>query len=324
MAQYRSFGLRSGLADRRDGGDDWNDPLADIDFEEFELNEPTSYGDEEAAAPSYAPQPPALVTCPSCGAAQPATNLHCEQCGARLSKAPLPVAPRPLANVTAGTRALTVILAVLAGVVILALGFQIFGGNDEETAAADGTPAAGDNGTANPDPEDTTATTLGTLDRIPPIKIECSSQYNDTTLACANLIDGDSETLWNDSGLQGVGAVFTVTFAQPVALQQLSFTNVEDEVRFQRNYRINGVEIVANDLPGLPIIGQLPNENTRDHVVVTQTLGTTDLVITVVSTYPAQVVGDRAFDELALGEIEFWGRVVETTTPVDNTNGSDG
>lgn len=310
------------MANGRDGGDEWNDPLADIDFEEFELGEHSSHGDVAAGSEVYTPQPPAMVTCPSCGAGQPATNLHCEQCGARLSKAELPVAPRPLSNVTAGTRALTVILAVLAGVVILALGFQIFG-SDDDTATGDTTNTA-EGGSGDSATDGATSTTLLELQPIRPIKIECSTQFNDNSLACSNLIDGDDDTIWNDNALEGEGAIFTVTFSQPVALEQVTFTNVVEDERFRKNWRINGVQIIANDLSGLPLVGSLPNENTRDLVVQTRTLGTTELRINVVSTYPSESIGGKAFDELALAEIEFWGRLVETVTPSSTTATTSG
>lgn len=304
------------MTDGRGGGDDWNDPLSDIDFEEFELGEPGSYTEFEEPRGSYQAPAPALVTCPSCGAAQPATNRHCEQCGARLSQAALPVAPRPLANISAGTRALTVILAVLAGVVVLALGFQIFGGDEPtDTAGGDTTTE-----TSTPGNDGTTVTTAGSIQQVFPVSITCASELNTDTLACANLIDRDPATIWNDASQQGVGATFTVTFGEPVALEQVHFTNIAEDVRFRRNFRVNGVELIANDLPGLPIIGQIPNDNSRNHVVTAQTLGTTTLVIKVVSTYPAEAVEGRAFDELALAELAFWGRPVESTAPTDNTN----
>jgi hypothetical protein len=309
------------LADPRDGGEDWTDPLDDIDFEEFQLGEPGSYEDQGSYEPSYQAAPPALVTCPSCGAAQPATNRHCEQCGARLSQAPLPVAPRPLAGVTAGTRALTIILGVLAAVVVLALGFQFFGGDDDATAGGT-TPEGAEDGTTATTAPDVAA---GPIEQIIPIRISCSSQLNDTTLACDNLIDGDELTDWNDASLTGEGAQFNITFADRVQLQQIHFTNLSDDVRFRRNYRIRTLEIITDDLPGLPIPAQLENDNQRPQVVQAPTLGTTTVTIRVLSTWPSEAVDGRAFDELALSEIEFWGRVVTDAAPEsDNTNGTDG
>ncbi len=303
-----------------DKPDEWSDPLDAIDFEEFTLEEPVSY-DEPADYPTAEPPPPALITCPSCGAAQPATNRHCEQCGARLSQSALPVAPRPLAGMTAGTRALAVLASVIGVVVILALLLNVFSGGDE-TAPADDAAASDVSETTAPAPS------TGPIGRVTPIDVRCSTELNDTSLACRNLIDGSSDP-WNDASLQGVGAQMTFTFAEPVELEQIHFFNLEDDVRFARNYRIRGIEIQADDLPGLPVIEEIDNDNSRPHVVTINTLGTTQVIISVNSTWPSEAVDGKAFDELAIQEIEFWGRVVaEPEVPADDagddSGGSDG
>lgn len=285
----------------RGNGGEWDDPLNDIDFEEFQLNDPESYDAPAEYEQAYAP-PPALVSCPSCGAAQAATNRHCEQCGARLAHGSVPVAPRPLAAASAGTRALTIILAVLASVVLIALLYTSLRGDDtstETTLAEDETE------------ETTVPTEVGPIQPITPIDISCSTQFNDTTLACENLID-ETDAYWNDASLQGDGAVITVTFAEPVQLEQVQFINIENDVSFQRNYRIRGLEIIADDLSGLPFIQEIPNDNNRPLAVITPTLSTTQLRIRVTSTWPSQPVDGRAFDELALDELQFWGRVVDS------------
>lgn len=309
VAQYGNRG-RIRLTERGDSGD-WEDPLDDIDFEEFQLTEPGSYDDPGDYDAAYEAPPIALISCPSCGAAQPATNRHCEQCGARLGQGSVPVAPRPLASTSPGTRALTVILAVLAGVVLLALIFTSLRGDGDDTAGT----------TVTSEPSETSATVgeVGPIQPIEPIEIECSTQLNDTSLACGNLIDGTS-AYWNDLSLRGEGAVITVTFAQPVQLEQVQFVNIDNDVSFRRNYRVRGVEIVADDLPGLPFIDEIPNDNDRPHAVTTPTLGTTQLIIRVTATWPSEAIEGRAFEELALEEIEFWGRLVESTAP-DTDNG---
>ena len=301
-----------------DTPEDRGDPLDAIDFEEFTLEEPVSY-DQPADYTSYETPPPALISCPSCGAAQPATNRHCEQCGARLSQAALPVAPRPLGGMTAGTRALAVIGSVIGVVIVLAVLLNLFSGGDE-------TP--GSDGGGSDVATETTATppTNPVIDRVVPIDVRCSSELNDTSLQCGNLIDG-SPDVWNDASLQGEGAVLTFTFAPPVALEQIHFFNVEDTVRFQRNFRIRGIEIQPDDLPGLPVIDEVPNDNARQHVTTVNTLGTTQLIIKVNSTWPSEAVDGKAFDELAIQEIEFWGReVVEqsTSSTSDDTTDGDG
>ena len=239
------------MTDRGDGGN-WDDPLDDIDFEEFQLDDPESYDAPLEYETAYEPAPASLISCPSCGAAQDASNRHCEQCGARLGQGTVPVAPRPLASASAGTRALTIILAVLAGVVLIALLYTSVTGNGSST----------DETTATSDPSETTLSTpvVGTIGQITPIDIRCSTQLNDTNLGCSNLIDGTTD-YWNDLSLRGVGAVITVTFAQPVQLEQVQFLNIENDASFRRNYRVRGVEIVADDLPGLPFIDEIPNDN---------------------------------------------------------------
>ena len=298
------------MTDRGDGGP-WDDPLEDIDFEEFELTEPGSYDEPASYDTAYEQPPVALISCPSCGAQQHAGNKHCEQCGARLGSGTMPVAPRPLASVSAGTRALTIILAVLASVVLLALIYtNTIGSSAEEDAADDqadatvSTPAVAD---------------VGNIEQITPITISCSTELNGTTLACTNLID-DTDAYWNDNSLGGDGAVIIATFATEIRLEQVQFTNLADSVTFRRNYRIRGVSIVADDLPGLPFVDELPNDNNRVHAVSTPTLNTKQVTIRVTATWPSEAIDGRAFDELALDEIAFWGRVVESPAPeTDNT-----
>ena len=292
-------------------GGSWDDPLDDIDFEEFQLSEPGSYEEPAEYEDAYEPAPVSLISCPSCGSAQHASNRHCEQCGARLGQGAVPVAPRPLASVSAGTRALTVILAVLAAVVLLALLYnQVFGGDDTSVTTVD--------------PSASTATTTGTaalgpIDKIPPIDITCSSELNGTNLKCENLIDG-TDDYWNDNTLRGEGAVIRVTFAEPIQLEQVQFVNIVNDESFRRNFRIRGVEIVADDLPGLPFIDEIPNDNARPHAVTTPTLGTLQVTIRITATWPSEAIGGQAFDELALNEIGFWGRVVSSSVPEnDNT-----
>ena len=165
---------------------------------------------------AYQQPPVSLVSCPSCGAAQHSSNRHCEQCGARLGQGTVPVAPRPLASISPGTRALTVILAVLAGVVLLALIYQSTIGSNDEPAPEEEVATE----TETPVPAQ-----VGPLDQITPIDIQCSTELS-TTLSCANLID-DTTNYWNDNSLRGEGAEIIVTFGEPVRLEQVLFVNAQ-------------------------------------------------------------------------------------------------
>ncbi|MDE0137039.1 MAG: hypothetical protein OXM57_13500 [bacterium] len=280
---------------------DEGDPLGNISFEEFQLREPSSWEEAE-----YRPSMEAEshLTCPSCFSQQSPTNRHCQECGARLGRRRIAVAPMPIRSVTAGNRAVRVIITGVAFVVILALIIQAMRGGDDE-------PGAG--------PDETTAATeateptmvLGPLEEITPISITCSSEYN-AGLACENLIDGE-ETYWNDASRRGEDARITVTFVNPVALEQVQIINVNNLEKFRRNYRVRDVEIFADDFPGVPFVDDIPDANDRPHGIPTTTNHTSVLEIRVTSTWPSEALGGEAFDELAIQEIKFWGRVQDTS-----------
>ena len=50
------------------------------------------------------------------------------------------------------------------------------------------------------------------IKQITPIDITCSTGFNNSSLACPNLIDGTT-AYWNDLSLRGEGAVISITFA---------------------------------------------------------------------------------------------------------------
>ncbi|MFZ0492054.1 MAG: discoidin domain-containing protein [Acidimicrobiia bacterium] len=269
----------------------WVGPLPESRYEEFALDEQTP----EEPLPSLPPSRQETLSCPSCGAANPSTNRHCEQCGARLSQGPLPVAPQPIIRTTAGARALVIILGTIAVVALLAfLVNSIFGGK---------------NGTATQSTTTSTSTTaLPTAVDIPVITETCSSELNDK-FSCAKLFDDDPETYWNDASAKGVGAAITVTFPQAYKLTQIIFTNVADDTKFKMNYKVKGYEITLDDAPGAPVIGSLNDSNARPQGVLVDSLGTTQVTITITSTYPSvSVDGATPYNELALAGIQFVGR----------------
>lgn len=255
--------------------------------EEFSLDSSQDTNDALSSVPYT------TVTCPSCGAANPESNRHCEECGARLYQGELPVAPQPLITMTAGVRAAIVIGGVLAAVILIAIVFNAIRGDGGDTVT-----------------DSTSTTTSTTLQRTLPeripsanISVECSSELS--SFPCENLIDG-TDAAWNDAGLEGVGATMTFTFNTPWQLEQIVFNNLEDDTRFRRNFRINGVEIRADDMTE-GTIETLVNRAGR-HLITFTTLNTTQVVIEVRSTWPAEVVDGTSFTELALQEIEFYGR----------------
>ncbi len=294
------------MSDRNRNGDHdpyprGDDPLDDIGMEEFRLQEPSQWEETE-----YQPQgPESLKTCPSCYSRQSQANRHCQECGARLDQHKIAVGPVPIRSVTAGSRAVRVIITGLAFVLIFALIIQALRSDDEpETVAAE-------NQTTEVTEVTEATVSLGPLEEVTPISISCSSEYN-ANLGCENLIDGE-ETYWNDESRRGEDARITATFVNPVALEQVQIINITNLEKFRRNYRVRGVEIYADDFPGVPFVDQIPDANDRPHGIPTTTNHTTILEIRVTSTWASESLGgERAFDELAIQEIKFWGRIQDS------------
>ena len=294
------------MSDRGRGGS-WDDPLESIDFEEFELREPENWDVADQLDSPHLPE--TGLTCPSCGAGQSTSNRHCEECGARLGQQRIAVAAPPLRSVSAGGRALGIIVVVIALVVVAALVIQAIRGDEEpaDVAAVDGE-------TEVESPGSTTTIELGPLEQIAPISISCSTEYN-ANLGCENLIDGE-DTYWNDASLKGEDAWIKVIFVNPVALESVQVVNVRNEEKFRRNYRVRAVEVEADDLPGVPFVSEIDNANDRPLSVPTPTNHTQELEIRVTATYPSEPLGgSQAFDELAIQELRFWGRVQDTRAP---------
>ena len=271
---------------------DRQDSLDEL-FEPFELDE-TPPPDEDlppSPAPAAAEPVTGTVNCPSCGTENPDYNRHCEACGARLSQEPLPVAAPPMMRGTPGGRALAVLAAVVLVVALIALIFNVFGGNGGDEEAAETTTTT--TSTQPPVVEEMFASTVEASSELPGFEAE-------------NLIDGNPETSWNDQSNRGRDASLTFRFTRPVQITRIELQNLEDEVRFKRNYRIQGYQISVDDL-AIEITGRLEDTNASQDVQIAS-LETTELTIVVTSTFPAQAVEDLPpFDELALQGVRFFG-----------------
>ncbi len=283
---------------------DQDNPFTDDLFEPFELDDYPAEGDVQLDVPPRpAPAPPPvqesapMVRCPSCGAENPAHNRHCEECGARLSQGPLPVAPAPMIRSTPGVRALGVLGGVVLIVALIALFLNLFGGEDP-TALPEGDGVA----TTTSPTEPTEAQT-----ELQAASVEASSELPNGFEA-TNLIDGNTNTYWNDSSQRGVGATLTFTFAQPVSIGEMELVNIQDEASFRRNYRIKDLQVTVDDL-AIELPWQL-SDSPEPQRMPLNTLETRRLTITVLGTYPGEPVGgDPSFTELALAEVRFFGSV---------------
>jgi len=274
-------------------------------YEEFSLDsEPPAEGEAPVTDGGSGTK---SITCPTCGATNPANNRHCQECGARISQGPLPTAPRPAVQATAGVRAALAISGLLLAVILIALFVNIFTGDGSS-------------------PSESTTTTSTTVPQIQqPEAIDVLSVSCEPpgigSLLCPNLISGnlgqgnEYQVSWEETANDGVKITFT--FREPIAISEIEWSNIEDTTRFRQNYRAMGLVIVAQDsLVETPVTLQdLPGTQ----LIQYPALSTTTLEITVVSAYEAEVVDENRFDELAIDEIVIIGRPV---TPTTNT-GSD-
>jgi hypothetical protein len=287
------FGIRGTIPVRMD--DDSIDSFDDL-FEPFGLEgkpdkEPAAQRRQSAPRSSRSPSPvEGAVACGSCGAPNDPDNRHCERCGARLARSQMPVAPQPMLRTTAGARALIVLASVVLGVAILALVVNLLssgGGGTNETTT-------------------TTPTSLATtpIGPITPIRVNCTSEL--TSFPCDALIDGNPATSWNATD-GGVGVEITFLFAPPVQITEMIIQNVEDECRFLRNARIDGIEVSIDDLTQT-IVKNLDDSREPQRIGI-RSIETTRLTIRITSGYPGQTCDNKEpFPEMAAQDIEFFGR----------------
>ncbi|HUG08116.1 MAG TPA: hypothetical protein VMP13_04385 [Acidimicrobiia bacterium] len=242
------------------------------------------------------------VNCPSCGAINPGNNRHCQECGARLRQGPLPTAPRPAVQATAGVRAALAISGLLLGVILIALFFNIF--TDDDPAAADSTT--------------TTSTTVPQIAEPGPIEIlsETCTPQGIGSLICSNLTSGtfgagnEYQVNWEETSDEGV--LIQLSFLEPMAITGIEWTNIEDPTRFRQNYRAQSLTILAQDsLSPVPVRLQ---DQPGSQQVRYSALNTATLEIRVVEAFQAELVDDNIFAELAIDEIVIIGRPVTPTT----------
>lgn len=272
---------------------------SDGNYEEFSLESPPA---EETRPPTPRPRADSqTVTCPSCSAVNPASNRHCQECGARLDQAPLPTAPRPAVQATAGVRAALAISGLLLVVIVIALGFNVFNGDG---SASDTTIAV-------------TTTAAAVIEDPAPIAVldQSCSPEGIGALTCPNLTDGqDSEyqVNWEELRLEEGTITIRLTFDRPMVVSQIVWKNIEDETRFRQNYRARGLVIEAD---GALIETTVELENTPGVQNITYaTLDANWIEITVASAYDAELVDDNIWQELAIDEITVWGRPTTPTT----------
>lgn len=267
---------------------------SDGNYEEFNLDNPP----RDASPRDTGGSDRGGVSCPSCGASNPPSNRHCQECGARLRQGPLPTAPRPAVQATAGVRAALAISALLFGVVVIAILFNVFSGEETVTSTTEVASSS-------------TLTTSADLAPIDVLSVECLPPGIGSFI-CENLTSGsDAEYQVNFEEIaEGENIVIRLTFVQGMSITRIDWSNLTDPVRFKQNYRAHGIVVNAEEAL-TPVQFQLDD-----------TPGTTEIdfaamdadwiEITIETAYIAEVQEGNVFTELAIDEITVIGR---PTTP---------
>ncbi|HEY5890233.1 MAG TPA: zinc-ribbon domain-containing protein [Acidimicrobiia bacterium] len=272
-------------------------------FERFDLNEPPPQ--EPRPAAKQTPRAGGEIQCPSCGAINPSSNRHCEECGARLSQAPLPTAPRPAVQANAGVRAALGISGLLFAVVIGALLFNFFGGDEDPTTTTVASTT-------------TTAPTAAENAPIPVIDQTCSPE-GISTFICANLTSGTPDQYqvnWEEIP-EGEKVTIRLTFAQPMIVSQVLWTGITDPVKFQQNFRARGLVIASSDSIS-PISVELQDTPGQQSITFA-TIGANWIEIEIQSAWNATPVDGNVFRELAIDEITAIGRPAATQSTSSST-----
>lgn len=272
---------------------------SDGSYEEFSLDETPPVEEDHDHTPP--PATSSAISCPSCSAKNPESNRHCQECGARLSQAPLPTAPRPAVQATAGVRAALAISGLLFVVIVIALLFNFFGG---ESTASDTTLGV----------TSTTQQTIQEVARIDVLFTECSHEGLGS-FTCDNLISGsDSEYQVNWEEIEDAEEAVTIrlVFDRPMVVTRIDWVGLSDPTRFKQNYRARGLTVDADgSFAQVPIeLDDTPGVQTENYA----TLNANWIEITIQSAYQAEVVEGNVFRELAISEIEVWGRPANPTS----------
>jgi hypothetical protein len=268
---------------------------SDGSYEEFELGAPPPPDPEPVREKKGQAKQPETVTCPSCGATNPGNNRHCQECGARLSQAALPTAPRPAVQATAGVRAALAISGLLFAVILVALLFNVFSGDEPTTST---TAAVGS----------TTQATTGETGPIEVISTECTPE-GIGSFVCDNLVSGTSDEFqinWEDQLEKGEGLTIRLTFRTPMTVQEIRWTNIEDKTRFKQNYRVRGMVLTAQNNPSAypKELEDLPGTQSFPFAAVNANY----IDIEIESAWNAEVKDGNSFRELAIDEITVIGR----------------
>jgi hypothetical protein len=206
------------------------------------------------------------------------------------------------------------ISGLLLGVVVIAVLFNIFTGDDAETTDGDATATT-----------TTTTTTTVTPEVIPILDADCSVEGLANFL-CDNLIDGTSDREYQinwETLEDGQDVVIELKFAEPMVITSFRWENLPaDSDRFFQNYRARDI-IVADGSPNSAGLGIRLDNQGGEQTVPYASLRTLELTITISSAYEPEPRNNTVFSELAVADIRVVGypaSAIATTTTTEATD----
>ncbi|MDX1469367.1 MAG: hypothetical protein R3258_08490 [Acidimicrobiia bacterium] len=196
------------------------------------------------------------------------------------------------------------ISGLLFVVIVIALLFNVFGGEDPTTA-----PTV--TSTTTP------STTLPSPDVIDILDTNCSHPGLGS-FSCSNLTSGTSaeyQVNYEELVDNGEKIVITLIFREPMVVTRIDWTNLADVDRFKQNYRARGISIVADS--NVTAVRVELQDTPGIQTVPFAAFNTNSIEITIESDYQAQLVNGNTFPEIAIDEITVIGRPANPT----NSNG---
>lgn len=207
------------------------------------------------------------------------------------------------------------VLLVAAATIILAGGGDAPDSAAEPSTTVDVTTTNAVTTTAAPEPD--------AVDLRPYLaSIEASSEL--PGFGVSRLVDGDLTTEWNDASLQGEGATIVLSFVRPVHLESLVFHNLRRDGRWERDFRIRGIDFEAVTIhdgqSGMAYGSAEVSDGNFPHHLRLDLDIVQSLTIRVTSTYPGEYTDEGPpFAELALAELELNGYPIDDIPPTVTT-----
>jgi hypothetical protein len=193
------------------------------------------------------------------------------------------------------------ISGLLFAVVIGALLFNVFGGEDDPTVTTVGNTTT----TAPTGVENAPIAVIGQTCTPEPIG----------TFICANLTSGTPDqyqVIWEEIP-EGEKITIRLTFDQPMIVAQILWTGITDPTKFEQNYRARGLVIKGSDSLA-PFSFEL-QDTPGQQVIPFATVGANWIEIEIQSAFNATPVGGNVFRELAIDEVTAIGRPAAAATP---------